>query len=65
MSATSTPVNKAEVKEKKPRTPTLPAKFGKFIQFGYWFMLKLNQDLQAPAVDETLFIEKINLFADV
>ena len=65
MSATSTPVTKAEVKEKKPRTPTLPAKFGKFIQFGYWFMLKLNQDVQAPAVDETLFIEKINLFADV
>jgi hypothetical protein len=67
MSAMSTPasVPKVEVKEKKPRTPTLPAKFGKFIHFGYWFMQKLNEDPDAPAVDETLFIEKLNLFADV
>jgi len=66
-SAASTPasVPKAEVKVKKPRTPTLPAKFGKFIQFGYWFMQKLNDDHDAPAVDESLFIEKINLFSDV
>ena len=63
----STPasVPKVEVKEKKPRTPTLPAKFGKFIHFGYWFMQKLNEDPDAPAVDEALFIEKLNLFADV
>jgi uncharacterized protein YoxC len=66
-STASTPasVPKVEVKAKKPRTPTLPAKFGKFIQFGYWFMQKLNEDPDAPAVDESLFIEKINLFSDV
>ena len=66
-STVSTPasVPKAEVKAKKPRTPTLPAKFGKIIQFGYWFMQKLNDDADAPAVDEELFIEKINLFSDV
>jgi len=53
------------VKEKKPRNPTLPAKFGKFIQFGYWFMKQLNDDTDTPAVDETLFIEKIHLYSAV
>ena len=53
------------VKEKKPRNPTLPAKFGKFIQFGYWFMKQLNDDSDTPAVDETLFIEKIHLYSAV
>lgn len=54
-----------DVKEKKPRNPTLPAKFGKFIQFGYWFMKQLNDDSDTPAVDETLFIEKIHLYSAV
>ena len=56
------------VKEKKPRAPTLPAKFSKFIQFGYWFMSKLNEDSDdsvPKAVDETLYIEKLNLYSDI
>jgi len=54
------------VKEKKPRTPTLPAKFGKFIQFGYWFMKRINSlDENVPAVDEDLCVEQLNLFGDV
>lgn len=70
----STPVVKSSasatkvVKEKKPRAPTLPAKFGKFIQFGYWFMSKLNEhsdDSLPKAVDETLYIEKLNLYSDI
>ena len=70
----STPVAKSVSKdvkdvvakaEKKPRNPTLPAKFGKFIQFGYWFMKQLNDDTDTPAVDETLFIEKIHLYSAV
>ena len=55
-----------EVKEKKPRTPTLPAKFGKFIQFGYWFMKRINSlDENVPAVDEDLCIEQLNVFSDI
>jgi len=54
------------VKEKKPRTPTLPAKFGKFIQFGYWFMKRINslhEDI--PAVNEDLCMEQLNIFGDI
>jgi hypothetical protein len=66
MSATSTPIVSTPLqKEKKPRAPTLPAKFSKFIQFGYWFLKKLNEDSDAPAIDEALFIEKIHLFSNV
>ena len=55
-----------DVKEKKPRTPTLPAKFGKFIQFGYWFMKRINSlDENVPAVDEDLCIEQLNVFSDI
>jgi len=67
----STPVSKSasavkDVKEKKPRTPTLPAKFGKFIQFGYWFMKHINSlDEEVPAVDQDLCIEQLKVFADV
>jgi len=62
----STPVVSTPVqKDKKPRAPTLPAKFSKFIQFGYWFLQKLNQDSDAPAIDEALFIEKIHLYSSV
>jgi hypothetical protein len=66
----STPVSNTasavkDVKEKKPRTPTLPAKFGKFIQFGYWFMKRINDDPDVPAVDERLFTEKLNLFSGI
>jgi len=52
-------------KEKKPRAPSLPAKYAKFIQFGYWFLKLINDDPNAPAVDEQLFFDKLNLFTSV
>lgn len=55
----------SKIKDKKPRAPTLPAKFGKFIQFGFWLMNKINDDPENPVVDEKLFIEKINLYSDI
>jgi len=65
MSATvSSPV----IVEKKVRVPTtLPAKYGKFIQFGYYFMNKLNavedeEDSSVPIVDEKLFLEKLRIY---
>jgi hypothetical protein len=54
--------------EKKVRVPTtLPAKYGKFIQFGYYLMNKLNavedeEDSSVPMVDEKLFLEKLRIY---
>ena len=66
MSATvSTPV--IDVVEKKVRVPTtLPAKYGKFIQFGYYLMNKLNatdgDEDTPPVVEEKLFLNKLRIF---
>jgi outer membrane biosynthesis protein TonB len=55
-----------ETKEKKPRTPTLPAKFGKFIQFGYWLIQSFKDEGGNFAVDnEDEFIEAIHLYDSV
>ena len=69
MSATvSTPVIAIEVVEKKVRVPTtLPAKYGKFIQFGYYLMNKLNASVEGqedtpPMVDEKLFLDKLHFY---
>jgi hypothetical protein len=51
--------------DKKVRAPSLPAKYAKYIQFGYWFMQKLNENSEVPAVDENLFIEKLNVFGSI
>ena len=54
--------------EKKVRVPTtLPAKYGKFIQFGYYLLNKLNavedeEDSSVPMVDEKLFLEKLRIY---
>ena len=55
-----------EIKEKKPRTPTLPAKFGKFIQFGYWLIQSFKDEDGNFAVDnEAEFVEAIHLYDSV
>ena len=55
-----------EIKEKKPRKPTLPAKFGKFIQFGYWLIQSFKDDDGNFSVDsEDEFIEAIHLYDSV
>jgi hypothetical protein len=55
-----------EIKEKKPRTPTLPAKFGKFIQFGYWLIQSFKDEDGNFSVDsEDEFIEAIHLYDSV
>jgi len=54
----------AVITEKKPRPPTLPAKFGKFIQFGFYFMKTFNQDAAAAneaPLDEAKFLEVLRL----
>jgi hypothetical protein len=66
MSAVNTPAASVPaIKEKKPRAPTLPAKFGKFIQFGYYLLKTLNVEGQEPAVDEALFMETICVHASI
>ena len=55
-----------EEKTKKPRAPTLPAKFAKFIQFGFWFMKKVNGDgATLLNIDEDAFLQQIHLFDTV
>ena len=55
--------------DKKPRKPSLPAKFGKFIQFGLFLLGELNDDKllagEEPALDKDYMIEKLCVFADV
>ena len=53
--------------EKKVRVPTtLPAKYGKFIQFGYFMMNKLNacdgDEDTPPLIDEQVFLNKMRIF---
>jgi hypothetical protein len=67
VSASASQVNvTTEIKEKKPRTPTLPAKFGKFIQFGYWLIQSFKDEEGNFSVDnEDEFIEAIHLYDSV
>ena len=51
------------VVEKKVRVPTtLPAKYGKFVQFGYYLMNKLNPVDADPLVDETRFLDTLRIY---
>jgi hypothetical protein len=50
--------------EKKQRKPSLPEKFGKFIQFGFFFMKQYN-DSHDVKIDENSFLESLNMFANV
>jgi hypothetical protein len=45
----------------KPRT-TLPAKYNKFLQFGFYLMKKINSDDENHVIDETLFLDKLRIF---
>jgi hypothetical protein len=50
-------------KATKTRQPTLPDKYGKFIQFAYYMMENvLGDDFQ---MDKAVYLEKIKLFASV
>jgi hypothetical protein len=66
VSVTQSPADvetEAPIKEKKERPPRLPEKFGKFIQFAYWFMKKYNSE--TPKVDETEFLNAIAFYGTV
>ena len=60
----SSPVTQIEqVVVTKTRQPTLPDKYGKFIQFAYYMMENvLGDDFQ---MDKEIYLEKIKLFASV
>jgi hypothetical protein len=53
-----------QIVEKKQRKPSLPEKFGKFIQFGFFFMKQYN-DSHDVKIDENSFLESLNMFANV
>ena len=56
------------VPSKKVRvSTTLPSKYGKFIQFGYFLMNKLNASVEGQeegeiVVDEKVFLDKLHIF---
>jgi hypothetical protein len=50
--------------EKKQRKPSLPEKFGKFVQFGFFFMKQYNESHDVK-IDENSFLESLNMFANV
>jgi hypothetical protein len=51
--------------EKKMRKPSLPAKFNKFIQFGYFFLKQYNDMDGVTPIDENSFLDKLHLFDTV
>ena len=51
---------------KKTRAASLPAKYAKFIQFGYYLMKQMNVAAEtAPTLDESAFLNHIHLFDSV
>jgi len=65
MSSPVTQTNQVVVADKvtKTRQPTLPDKYGKFIQFAYYMMENvLGDEFQ---MDKEVYLEKIKLFASV
>ena len=70
-----------ETKEPKPvkldadgnpivKAPRLPEKFGKFIQFGFWLMTRINTPQEGdadaePKIDEEDFLNAISLYGTV
>jgi hypothetical protein len=61
----SSPIAQTSVADKatKPRKPTLPEKYGKFIQFAYYMMNSvLGEDFQ---MDKDAYLEKTKLFGSV
>jgi hypothetical protein len=55
---TGTPVLEDYIKAKT----NLPAKYAKFIQFGYFLLSKINSGLDTPLIDENLLYNSIHLF---
>jgi hypothetical protein len=55
---TGTPVLEDYIKAKT----NLPAKYAKFIQFGYFLLSKINSGLDTPLIDENLLFNSIHLF---
>ena len=65
MSSPVTQIEQVVVADKvtKTRQPTLPDKYGKFIQFAYYMMENvLGDEFQ---MDKAIYLEKIKLFASV
>jgi hypothetical protein len=66
MEANTVTLNNSTVAvEKKMRKPALPAKFNKFIQFGYFFLKQYNDMDGVTPIDENSFLDKLHLFDTV
>ena len=65
MESNTITLNNSNVVDKKMRKPSLPAKFNKFIQFGYFFLNQYNAMEGVTPIDETSFLDKLHLFDTV
>jgi len=67
----STPISPVPVdlvKEKKPRAPSLPAKYAKFIHFGYWFINLINDtrpEGTPPIMEQDALLQILNIHQSV
>ena len=58
-------VNTNDVKVKAPRKPSLPAKYSKFMQFGFWFMAQMNETNILSSIEHQTLLEKLLVFDSV
>ena len=57
--------NATTTQSTKVKTPSLPEKYSKFIQFGYYMMTKMMDDNETSSFTRDEFLNKIQMFATV
>ena len=57
--------NNATTQSTKVKTPSLPEKYSKFIQFGYYMMTKMMDDNETSSFTKEDFLNKVQMFATV
>jgi len=62
--ATIIPTEIISTVEKKPRAPRLPEKYGKFLQFAYYFMNKFNETADNK-INETDFLSALKIAGSI
>lgn len=57
--------NNTTTQSTKVKTPSLPEKYSKFIQFGYYMMTKMMDDNETSTFTKEDFLNKVQMFATV
>jgi hypothetical protein len=59
-----TSVADVATKTKAPKAPTLPAKFSRFMSFGYWFLSQMDTDILSETQRDQMFA-KLMMFSSI